>query len=69
MHDTCRQGHGSYIDPAKSKIKTGECAAMAGRTVSSQGIDQALCGIVSKHIEPRWEHVPLAEVWHADVVA
>ena len=24
---------------------------------------------MSNHIEPRWEHVPLAEVWHADVVA
>lgn len=72
MHDTMSaKGHGSYIDPAKSKITTGEWARrwLAAQSHLKASTRARYAGIVSKHIEPRWEHVPLAEVWHADVVA
>ena len=71
LHDTeSAKGHGSYIDPAKSKITTGEWARrwLAAQTHLKASTYARYAGIVSKHIEPRWEHVPLAKVSYADVV-
>jgi integrase len=63
--------HGSYIDPNRSKIKTGKWAQqwLAAQSQLKPSTYARYAGIVSKHIEPRWNTVPLNEVEHAEVAA
>ena len=63
------QFRGTYIDPNRSKITTGESADLwlGGKANLSPKTAERYKGIVSTHIRPRWADVPLASVTHADV--
>jgi integrase len=70
MHDSeSAKNHGSYVNPAKAKITTGEWSRrwLAGQSQLKPSTRARYAGIVSKHVLPRWEHVQLAEVEHVDV--
>jgi integrase len=60
---------GSYIDPVRSRVSLG---VWADKWLATQGHLKPSTlarykGIVSKHIKPRWEGVPLAKLSHADI--
>jgi integrase len=63
--------HGTYIDRNRSKIKMGEWAQqwLAAQSQLKPSTYARYAGIVTKHVLPRWERVPLAEVEHAEVAA
>jgi len=60
---------GSYVDPARGKIKM---SAMADKWLATQGhlkpsTYARYAGIVEKHIKPRWGTTPLVKISHEDV--
>jgi integrase len=60
---------GDYIDPARAKVTVG---AWADKWLATQehlkpSTRARYEGIVTKHVKPRWEKVPLAKVSHAEV--
>jgi integrase len=63
------QFRGTYIDPNRSKITTGEWADLwlGGKANLAPKSRERAEGIIRAHIKPRWEQVPLASVTHADI--
>jgi integrase len=63
---------GSYIDPSRSKIKTGDFINEKWLPTLSHlkaGTHAKYLGILDRHIRPRFGGVPLDRVTHADVAA
>jgi integrase len=60
---------GTYIDPARAMMTLDVWSQewLATQTQLKPSTRARYAGIVSKHIVPRWENVPLAKVQHADV--
>jgi integrase len=63
------QFRGTYIDPNRSKITTGEWADLwlGGKANLAPKSRERAEGIVRTHVKPRWGQVPLASVTHAEV--
>jgi Phage integrase, N-terminal SAM-like domain len=59
----------SYIDPTRSKITLGVFADKWLKTQAhlKPSTYARYAGIVTKHIKPRWQSVPLNKIGHADV--
>lgn len=60
---------GSYIDPTRARLTVGDWAQ---RWIDSQAdlkpsTKERYAGILRAHVIPRWEHIRLADVSHADV--
>ncbi len=60
---------GSYVDPARSQLTVGVWAQqwLAAQVQLKESTRARYRGIIGKQVLPRWEHVPLAKVGHADV--
>ena len=60
---------GAYIDPARARVTVGafvDCW-MGTQSHLKPSTRARYAGIITKHIKPRWENVPLAKVRHTDV--
>ena len=62
---------GSYVDPALAQVTVGEWAQrwLDGQAHLKPTTRSRYAGILSKHIQPRWSRVTLANVSHGDVQA
>jgi integrase len=62
---------GTYLDPSRSKIAVGVWSRqwLEAQTHLKPTTGARYEGILSKHIEPRWDGTPLSQVTHADVNA
>ncbi len=62
---------GTYVDPSLSQITLGDWAEqwLAGQTHLKPTTRSRYAGIISKHLQPRWGRVKLANVSHGDVQA
>jgi integrase len=60
---------GTYIDPSLSKLTIGIWSQrwLEGQSHLKPSTRERYAGILREHIDPKWEHVKLADVSHADV--
>jgi len=60
---------GSFVDPVLARITVGDWTThwLDNQTHLKPSTHERYAGIVREHIRPKWEHVKLADVSHADV--
>lgn len=63
------KGSGSYVDPARARVRLGEWAKiwLAGQTQLKPTTRERYEGAIRVHIDSVWAQVPLGNVTHADV--
>ena len=62
---------GEWVDPSKSAVTVGEVAETwrAGNKAKTAATAASYENVWTKHVKPRWSHVPLAQVDHDEIVA
>ncbi|WP_270485626.1 tyrosine-type recombinase/integrase [Gordonia jacobaea] len=61
---------GEWIDPSKSAVTVSEVAEtwLAGNKAKTAATAASYANVWTKHVKPRWGHVPLAQVDHDEIV-
>ncbi|OBA67949.1 tyrosine-type recombinase/integrase [Gordonia sp. 852002-10350_SCH5691597] len=61
---------GEWVDPSKSAVTVGAVAEtwLAGNKAKTAATAASYSNVWTKHVKPRWGHVPLAQVDHDEIV-